>query len=101
MGGAVTTPTGLLRLDESDDVLIATRTLAVGEQLVVDGTVVTTLTEVPTGFKVAGRDLDPGDVVHRLGVPIGRMTRSVRCGDIVHVHNLESQYLRTHQRGEA
>ncbi|MEN3358586.1 MAG: hypothetical protein V7637_2568 [Mycobacteriales bacterium] len=81
--------------------LIAARPIAAGEILRVGGAEVPAADDIPTGFKVAARDLAVGDIVHRLGMPIGRVTAPVGAGEVVHVHNLESQYLRTHRRGEA
>ena len=83
--------------------LIAARPIAAGEPLRLDGdgSQAVAAADIPTGFKVATRDLAVGDIVHRLGLPIGRVTAAIRRGEVVHVHNLESQYLRTHRRGEA
>jgi hypothetical protein len=92
----------LLRLREADDVLIAARPIAAGEPLQLGaGAEVAAAADIPTGFKVAARDLAAGEIVHRLGMPIGRATVPIGRGEVVHVHNLESQYLRTHRRGEA
>jgi len=91
----------LLCLRAGDDVLIAARPISAGEPLELDGGTVAARHDIATGFKVAGRDLAVGDLVHRLGMPIGRVTAPIARGEVVHVHNLESQYLRTHRRGEA
>jgi hypothetical protein len=91
----------VLRLHPDDDVLISARVLRAGEAVDVDGVTVTITDDVPTGFKLAARALAAGQLVHRLGVPIGRTTAAVPVGGLVHVHNLASQYLRTHERGEA
>ncbi len=45
---------------------------------------------VPLGHKVALRDLAEGDPVIEYEVPIGLARLAVRCGDLVHVHNLRS-----------
>ena len=37
----------------------------------------------------------------RYSMPIGRTTGAVARGELVHTHNLESLYMRTHARGEA
>jgi hypothetical protein len=98
-GGA--TDSRLLRLADGDNVLIASAFLPAGEELIVDGVRCRLDLEAGTGFKVAACDLAPGDVVLRLGIPIGEITAPVACGALVHVHNLKSRYLRTHNRGEA
>jgi len=91
----------LLRLADSDNVLIATATIPAGEAVRVEGAVVRSPVSIPLGFKVAARDLGEGTVAIRFGMPIGRTTAMVRRGEMVHTHNLESLYMRTHARGEA
>lgn len=98
MGGPVSSP--VLKLADGDNVVMARRTLEAGESFDIDGTMVTMAEAVPLGFKLAAGDLPEGTVVIRAGVPIGRMTRGASTGDLVHLHNLESLYLRTHARGE-
>ena len=91
----------VLRLLADDDVVIAARMLRAGEAVALDTHLVVLTEDVPTGFKLAARDIAEDEVVHRLGVPIGRATSAISVGELVHVHNLASQYLRTHERGEA
>lgn len=91
----------LLRLADGDNVLIVTRTIAAGESFVVEGTTVDAGDTMPIGFKVAAEDLPEGGIAIRYGTPIGRATRAIRRGELVHTHNLESLYMRTHARGEA
>ena len=95
-----TTDPRLLLLAEGDNVLITTTAIHAGEELLVDGQAVRLSTDVALGFKVAATDLPAGTTAIRLGTPIGRSTVDVARGDVVHTHNLESLYLRTHARGE-
>ena len=90
----------LLRLAEGDNVLITTTSIPAGEELLVDGQLVELAVPVALGFKLAASDLEEGAVAVRFGMPIGRTTEAVARGALVHTHNLESLYLRTHARGE-
>ena len=90
----------LLLLAEGDNVLIVTGLIRGGETFLVAGVPVVAAEDVPTGFKVAARELAEGDIAVRLRTPIGRTTSPVGAGELVHTHNLASQYLRTHARGE-
>jgi len=90
----------LLRLAEDDNVLIVTRPIGAGEEFLVAGQPVHASADLSLGFKVAATDLDEGTVATRYGMPIGRTTQAVARGELVHTHNLESLYLRTHARGE-
>lgn len=100
MESAVTDPR-LLRLAESDNVLIVIGAIGGGETIAIGGTPVTTDCDLAVGFKVAAADLAVGDLAIRYGMPIGRVTAPVQSGALVHTHNLASRYIPTHNRGEA
>ncbi|MCI5851266.1 MAG: UxaA family hydrolase [Sutterellaceae bacterium] len=44
---------------------------------------------IPFGFKICAKRMEKGDVVLKYGVPIGRATRAIEPGELVHVHNIE------------
>lgn len=90
----------LLLLADGDNVLITTTSIRRGEELVVGGHAIELTTDVALGFKVAIDDMAEGTTVVRLGMPIGRTTADVSRGEVLHTHNLESLYMRTHARGE-
>jgi hypothetical protein len=45
---------------------------------------------IPTGHKVALRDLPCGSPIHKYGEKIGLAIQDIRAGDHVHLHNLAS-----------
>ena len=49
--------------------------------------------EIPMAHKVALHPIAAGAQVRKFGVPIGRATRDIAKGELVHVHNLASDYL--------
>lgn len=78
-----------MKLAHDDDVGVAIRKIA-------PGTVVGDLTvrdEVPMGHKVALHPIAAGAQILKFGVPIGRATRDIEKGELVHTHNLTSDYL--------
>jgi SAF domain len=91
----------LLRMADADNVLIVIASIPAGEAMLIDGASVRADATLPLGFKVAAVDLATGDIAVRYGTPIGRVTSPIRRGSLVHTHNLESLYIRTHARGEA
>ena len=101
VSGATASDPRLLRLADGDTVMIVIKPIAAGERFAVDGVTVETPVTLPLGFKVAAADLAEGSVAIRYGMPIGRFTRPAARGELVHTHNLESLYMRTHARGEA
>lgn len=81
----------VLQLDPRDDVAVALATLAAGLRVEVAGRGVEVLEEVPSGHKVALRDMAAGEAVRKFGWPIGLLTAGVRAGEHVHIHNLSTQ----------
>jgi hypothetical protein len=49
--------------------------------------------EIPMAHKMALHSIASGAQVRKFGVPIGRATRDIAAGELVHVHNLASDYL--------
>jgi altronate hydrolase len=83
-----------VRIHPSDDVAVATRPLAAGEEIVVDGVRITLRDEIPAGHKIALRSLDEGAQPRKYGFIIGVTTARVEQGAWIHSHNL-----RTHLEG--
>ncbi|GIF08438.1 D-galactarate dehydratase [Actinoplanes siamensis] len=77
-----------LLLRDRDDVAVATRKLAGGLTLRHAGGELTVAAPVPSGHKIAVRDLPAGAQIHKYGQVIGRATAPIRAGEHVHAHNL-------------
>ena len=73
-----------IRIHAADDVAVALRPLAAGEQA--EGVVLTG--DVARGHKFALRDIAEGAPVVKYGQPIGRATHAIAAGEHVHTHNL-------------
>ncbi len=91
----------LMRLHPDDDCLVAIRPLRSGETVLVEGTSVQVEADMPVGHKVASRFLGAGEPVRKCGAVIGRTTAKVEVGSLLHLHNLESNYLQAHLVGDA
>lgn len=76
----------VLRLNQSDDVVVALRDVPAGTSI--PGENVVTTQPVPAGHKVATRNIKAGAQVHRYGQIIGFATHDIAAGQHVHVHNL-------------
>ena len=73
-----------------DDVAVALRPLAKGEQICIDGVSVALAEDIPAGHKFALRDIAEGEPVRKYGQPIGAATKPVKAGEHVHTHNLRT-----------
>ena len=88
----------LLQLTPQDNVLTVLETFEAGATLWIGNRSVVTAQRLPFGHKVAARDIAAGEKIIKYGVPIGSATQSIACGQLVHTHNLKSDYLPTYLR---
>ena len=88
----------LLVLDPADNVAIACSDLAAGTELMLDGLPLRLEASVPTGHKLARRDIAAGEKVLKYGAPIGSARHPITRGAYVHTHNLKSDYIPTWAR---
>jgi altronate dehydratase small subunit len=86
-------PRRALVIDPRDNVANALEEAAVGDRILArsDGATaeITARERIPFGFKVALVDLPVGGLVVKYGEIIGRTTRPITRGDLVHIHNVE------------
>jgi altronate dehydratase small subunit len=92
----------LLLLSGQDNVFVARTNLKRNEIVNIEGVPVTLGADAPLGFKIARCDLTRGDKVLKYGAVIGSATAEIRRGDVVHLHNMKSDYLPTysHEAGQ-
>lgn len=74
-----------IRLDPTDTVVTATRALEVGVAI----EQATTRALIPSGHKIATRDMAKGDVIRKYAQVIGYAAEPIHAGDHVHSHNVE------------
>ena len=86
----------LLLLAPEDNVLVACTDLLAGDDVLIDGELVTLAQAIAVGHKVARRALRTADKLFRYGAPIGSATQDIARGEHVHTHNLASDYIATY-----
>ena len=85
-------------LHPDDNVLVCRAHTSAGDSVEIDGDLVTLPNDIEVGHKVARRDLKTRDKVYKYGAPIGSMTEDAARGGHVHMHNMQSDYIKTHTR---
>jgi altronate hydrolase len=80
-----------VRVRPTDDVAVAVDPLEPGDVITVGDETITIREAIPAGHKVALRARGVGDVIHKYGWAIGRLTAAVAAGDWIHSHNLKTQ----------
>jgi altronate dehydratase small subunit len=83
----------LLLLSEQDNVVVALVNLKQGETVRIDGDDLILRNDAPLGFKIARINLNAGDKVLKYGAAIGSATAAIVRGEVVHLHNLKSDYM--------
>ena len=80
-----------VRVRPTDDVAVAVDPLEPGDVITVGDDTLKVGEAIPAGHKIALRALGVGDVVHKYGWAIGRITAPVDAGGWIHSHNLKTQ----------
>lgn len=91
----------LLLLAPGDNVMVLRDQIEAGETVRVRGVAAPQPERLGLGHKLACAPIARGARVVKYGAPIGRATRDIAVGEHVHLHNLASDYTRTHGRGGA
>jgi len=80
----------LIKINSADNVAVVLRPIRAGQELELDGGVITALSDMPFGHKVAISDISEGNEVIKYGAPIGFATAQTKVGEHVHSHNLKT-----------
>ena len=86
----------LLFLNPKDNVCTAIAPIPGGTTLEIYGNTVVTRENIPLGFKIAGCNIAGNESIIKYGVSIGSATRDIVLGELVHLHNMKSDYLPTY-----
>ena len=95
LGGEMGRKTGIIVIDEKDNVATALEALSAGAEVSVEvqGHIekIRLLSDIPMGHKLALRDIEKGEAVVKYGENIGHSISRIRRGEYVHVHNVVSE----------
>ncbi|BCJ93269.1 hypothetical protein acsn021_08380 [Anaerocolumna cellulosilytica] len=82
------------QVDKKDTVATALVQIFIGEVNLrgAKSNVITALTEIPKGHKIALSNIKPGEAIIKYGVAIGVAVVEIKKGSWVHLHNMKSAY---------
>ena len=86
----------ILKLHELDNVAILTVDVEAGQELITDGFSTRAIKPLSLGDKIALSDLDKGQQIFKYGLAIGSTKETVKKGQWVHLHNMQSDYVATY-----
>ncbi len=75
-----------IRLDPLDNVVVAREDIPAGAYIAAEG--ITTLDEIPRGYKVAARPIRKGESILKYNTAIGCAVSDIRPGALMHNHNI-------------
>ena len=92
-----------IRLDPSDNLVVANTMLRKGTTLVGDGAPIVVRADIPAGHKLAVTTIAAGEPARKYGETIGVATTAIEPGDHIHSHNLAMPAFEGHgvERGTA
>lgn len=79
-----------IKINPVDSVVVCLRPFAKGEQIEVDGKVVTLLEDTPAGHKVLIDDATEGTDIIKYGYPIGHAIKDLKSGTWINENNLKT-----------
>ncbi len=80
----------LYLITEKDNVAVALKDVKKGEEVEVGGITITALNDIPTGHKIALKDIEAGEGIVKYGFSIGNAREKIFFGQHVHTHNVKT-----------
>lgn len=94
-----------LMMHVQDNVATAIEEVQAGDQVRVsragEARTVAAIEGIPFGFKIALEEIPPGGTIRKYGEIIGKASREIHRGALVHIHNLEGVRARGDLEGRA
>jgi len=86
----------LIPLHRDDNVACLPYSVSEGARLRFGDSVYDVDRSLGLGFKIAIRPISLGEKVYKFGAAIGSASVEIAAGDMVHVHNMKSDYIPTY-----
>ncbi|NND96208.1 MAG: altronate dehydratase [Pirellulaceae bacterium] len=82
----------LLRLNDNDNVAVATESLSPGQRVQLGDLTIQSRANIPRGHKIAVAAIATDSSIIKYNQPIGLATTDIESGDHVHVHNVSDHH---------
>ncbi|MGN0494563.1 MAG: UxaA family hydrolase [Acutalibacteraceae bacterium] len=79
-----------VKIHNKDNVAVAVCDIKANDRISIENELVTAVTDVPAGHKLALIDIPEGEDVIKYGFPIGQAKCKIKAGSHVHTHNVKS-----------
>lgn len=88
----------VILLHPDDNVLVCVTAIQAGDQLSIDGELVSASENIGVGHKIARYALVAEQKIIKYGAPVGSTIQPVKRAGHVHMHNMQSDYIPSHTR---
>ncbi len=85
-------------LHPDDNVYVCCQAVGANDVLVLEGDKFTLNEAIEVGHKLSRRAINTGEKIIRYGVSIGSAKADIARAEHVHLHNIKSDYMPSHQR---
>lgn len=79
-----------VKIQEKDNVAVAVCDIKANEQIIIENELITAVTDIPAGHKLALINIPEGEDIIKYGFPIGHAKCKIKAGSHVHTHNVKS-----------
>lgn len=80
----------IVQINPEDNVVVAIAPIQQGDEIAVNGEIITAAEDIPQGHKVAVRDIGENEQIVKYGVSIGHATENIKTGHWVHTHDMKT-----------
>ena len=80
-------------INEIDNTSVACNDFLKGESIHIKDKKIVLLDNVTMAHKIAICDIINGEIIIKYGVSIGTATKDIKLGELVHMHNMKSNYM--------
>ena len=82
-----------IKLHPHDNVVVSTDLIMSGSEIELEGKIYRARTSIPRYFKVAAQNIEKGARIIKCGMSIGVAVESIAAAELVHTHNIKSDYV--------
>jgi len=83
-------------INENDNISVACDDFLANESILIEDKKIVLLDDVKMAHKIAINDIKNGEDIIKYGVSIGSATKDIKAGELVHLHNMKSNYIDIH-----
>ncbi|WP_341215996.1 UxaA family hydrolase [uncultured Wocania sp.] len=87
-----------IKLSNNDNVLVLTIDLDAGDVFTYKGMDYKTIEPITLGHKIAAKNIKKGEKIIKFNLAIGSAIEDIKIGEHVHLHNMKSDFIASHNR---